>query len=89
MKATARLNKIAQLAATSPLIELKERQFEEFVVSSPRPYWTMVSLTALGKKYDCKICELAHTAFINLAPIVTAYSTSLLNSSDSQLSSGE
>ena len=87
-KGNARLTKLSKLAAASPLVALKERQFEEFVVGSPRPYWILVSLTALDAKYECKICELVHNAFNAAAPSITAYSSGLLNSSESQLSSG-
>ena len=87
-KAASRITKLAKLAVSSPLVQLKERQFEELVVASPRPYWVLVSLTALDKKYECRICELMHNAFDAAAPVVVAYSTGITNSSDSQLSSG-
>ena len=85
-KAASRLSKLAKLAAASPLVELKERQFEEYVVGSPRPYWLLVSLTALGSKYECKICGLVHDAFAAVAPLVVAYSAAITNASDSALS---
>ena len=87
-KGEARLQKLSALSATSPLVQLRERQFEEFVVGSPRPYWLLASLTALDRKYECRICELVHQAFVAAAPTVTAYSSELLNSTDSPLSAG-
>ena len=88
-KAAARVSRLSALTAATPLVQLKERQFDEFVVSSPRPYWVLVSLTALDKKYECKICELMHGAFHAAAPLIGAYSVALLNSSSSQLSTGD
>lgn len=42
-------------------------QFKRYLNAGPRPYWTFVTLTALGSQYNCQLCTSAHTALLKLA----------------------
>ena len=82
-KGDKKLNALLALAAASPSapIRVKASQFSELIATSPRPYWVLLSLTALSPSYDCKICTVTHRAFSDLAPTVHTHSLTLTNSS--------
>ena len=78
----------AAAASSSPLLQLKESQFNDLIAASPRPYWVLLSLTALSKQYECKICQAAHRAFVSLAPTVQEHTAALLNASSASAAAG-
>lgn len=83
-KGEKRLNQLISLSSsTDGTIRVKSSSFSDLITSSPRPYWTLLSLTALSSSYDCKVCHVAHTAFNTLAPLVHSHTLSLVNSTSS------
>ena len=81
-KGEKKLQAIAALSAQQgddSVIRVKAKDFSDVVATSPRPYWVLLSLTALSPSYECKICAVVHEAFVAMAPAVHRHSRALLN----------
>ena len=83
-KGEKKLSSLLTLAAAqgaTEAIRVKGSAFTDLIATSPRPYWVLLSLTALSGSYDCKVCGVAHASFGAVAPSVHALTLARANAS--------